>query len=436
MSLDVEGWFSDDPTLSIAQQVALLPLRHKRKILNGLDPKQLAFDYDFWARPSQRYPDGDWRFWLCCCGRGWGKTWVGAQTVRQWAKDPNAIIALVGRTAADVRDVMVGGNSGILALSPDDERPIYNPSKRCLIWPNGAKAYTYSAEKPDQLRGPQHGRLWADELAAWQYPDAWDQAMFGLRLGDDPRAIITTTPRPTPEVKELADDANTVLSTGSTYENEDNLADAFIDNIVKKYEGTRLGRQELHAEILDDNPNALWTHALIDMHRVQKVPDFARIVVGIDPAVTSNEDSDETGLVVMGVTASEHLYVLRDASGNMKTTEWAAKAVALYHEFGADAIVPEKNNGGDLVEDAILNIDRNVRVKPVWASRGKYTRAEPIAGLYEQGRVHHVGVYAALEDQMTSFDTVNTKKSPDRMDALVHAATDLALEREPELRIR
>ena len=334
-------------------------------------------------------------------------------------------VGLIAPTAADARDVMVEGESGILACSPPDFRPLYEPSKRRLTWPNGAVATLYSAEEPDRLRGPQHDLIWADEPAAWKYPETWDMAMFGLRLGTDPRVIATTTPRPTRLIRDLVADPGTVVTRGTTYENARNLAPAFLAAIVKKYEGTRLGRQELNGEILDDNPGALWHRGVIENLRVREHPPLLRIVVGVDPAVTSDPKSDETGIVVAGIAADGHCYVLEDASLQGTPLTWATAVKRVYDQYQADRVVAEKNNGGELVEANLRTVDRSLSYRGVWASRGKRTRAEPISSLYEQGRVHHVGAFPALEDQMCDWVPDSGDPSPDRMDALVWALTEL-----------
>jgi phage terminase large subunit-like protein len=328
---------------------------------------------------------------------------------------------------------MIEGESGILAICPSAERPEYKSAKRQLVWPNGAKTLIFTADEPDRLRGKQHMKLWADELAAWRYSDSWDQAMFGLRLGDNPQVVVTTTPRPTKLIRELAKDSTTHVTTGSTYDNRANLAPAFFNEIIKKYEGTRLGRQELKAEILDDNPNALWQRDRIDQLRVIKAPEFRRVVVGVDPAVTSNEESCETGIVIAALGEDEQAYVLDDLSLIASPDGWARKAVFAYHQHSADRIIGEANNGGDLIETVIRTVDRHVSYKKVHASRGKAKRAEPIAALYEQGRVHHVGSFPKLEDQMCSYDPAETDNdSPDRMDALVWALTELMIKPQQE----
>lgn len=370
-------------------------------------------------------PDrADWRYWLVMAGRGFGKTRTGAEMVRRWVRD-YPLVNLIGATADDVRDIMVEGESGILAICPPGERPEYRSSKRRLDWPNGARSLLFTADEPERLRGKQHMKLWADELAAWRYPEAWDQAMFGLRLGDNPQAVITTTPKPVKAVRDLLKDAHTVTYTGTTYENRANLAEAFYNAIITKYEGTRLGRQELLAEILDDVPGALWKRDRIDDLRVTDLPNMTRIVVAIDPAVSTTDESSETGIVVAGVGKDGHGYVLDDLTVKASPHEWATRAVNAYHDYQADRIVAEVNNGGDMVEHTVRTVDRRVSFKQVRASRGKLTRAEPVAALYEQGKVHHLGVLSQLEDQMCSWVPGDT--SPDRMDALVWALTELML---------
>lgn len=392
--------------------------------LNDAEAYALLYDWDIWARYNQKTPAGDWTYWLILAGRGFGKTRVGAEWVRQQVRT-SKYVNLIGATVDDARDIMIEGESGILSNCPYDERPEYKKKDRKLVWPNGATSLIFTADEPERLRGKQHEKLWCDELAAWRYPEAWTQAEMGLRLGKHPQACLTTTPRPTPIIKEIASDSATYITKGTTYDNKSNLAPSFFSKIIKKYEGTRLGRQELNAEILDDNPNALWNRSKIDEHRVSEAPDLIRVVVGIDPAVTSNKDSDLTGIVVAGVGKNQQGYVLDEKSTIASPDEWARLAVKLYHEYKADRIVAEVNNGGDLVEMVIRTIDRNVSYKDVRATRGKARRAEPIAALYEQGRIHHVGSFPQLEDEMCEFDPVNYAKSPDRMDALVWALTEL-----------
>lgn len=383
------------------------------------------------ARPNQLLPTdpADWVYWLILAGRGFGKTRTGAETMRLWNKQGAQYSNLIGATADDARDIMIEGESGILACCPKHDRPVYKRGERKLVWPNGAVSLVFTADEPERLRGKQHEKLWADELAAWRYAEAWDQAMFGLRLGSNPQAIITTTPKPTKIIRELAADEGTVLTTGSTYDNRSNLAPSFFKKIISKYEGTRLGRQELNAEILDDNPNALWKRSIIDDLRLDAVPggvDLVRIVVGVDPAVTSNEDSDLTGIVVAAKGSDGHFYVLADYSLIETPLGWARKVSYAYEEHNADRCIGEVNNGGDLVERNVRVENPNISYKEVRASRGKSIRAEPVAALYEKGLVHHVGAFGHLEDQMCDFDPLVALKSPDRMDALVWAITELA----------
>ena len=390
--------------------------------------ERLLRDWSVWGRRDQQPPPGAWRTWLILAGRGWGKSRTGAEWVRAMATSGRARrVALVARTAADVRDVLVEGESGILAIHRADERPTWEPSRRRLTWPNGAIATTYSAEEPDQLRGPQHDAAWCDELAAWRYADAWDQLQLGLRLGTDPRVVVTTTPRPTPLVRALAIAATTHVTRGRTRDNARNLAPGVVDALAARYGSTRLGRQELDGEILDDAPGALWKLAQFDAARVDAAPDLRRVVVAIDPAVTAHEGSDETGIVVAGIGLDGRVYVLEDLSGTYPAEQWARRAVEAFRRHRADRIVCEVNNGGDLVEGTLRAVDRSVPVKQVRATRGKALRAEPVAALYEQGRVSHVGALSRLEDQCASWDPAGDHRSPDRLDALVCAITELAV---------
>lgn len=426
---------TDITRLSLAERIALLPARERERLLAGLGTGGLAsllYEWRFWARPAQVAPEGDWRIWLLLSGRGFGKTRAGAEWVReQVERHGRRRIALVGRTAADVRDVMVEGESGVLAVCPPWNRPEYIPSKRRLEWPNGAIATMYSADQPDLLRGPQHDAAWCDELAAWRYPDAFDMLLLGLRLGDDPRCVVTTTPRPTPVIRRLLADPRVVVTRGSTYENRANLAPEFVAQVVAQYEGTTLGRQEVYGEVIDDVEGALWHRDLLDRTRVapDAVPPLSRVVVAVDPAVTAGAQSDETGIVVAGVDRSQRLanvYVLADLSGRWSPQGWAERVVAAYREHEADRVVVEVNQGGDLVEAVLRGVDESLPLTKVHASRGKRVRAEPVAALYEQGRVHHVGLFAELEDQLCTW--TGDEESPDRLDALVYAVTALAVE--------
>lgn len=411
------------------QSLIELPADARQQTLSQLserDALTLLYDWPFWARPNQLPPQGDWRVWLLLAGRGFGKSRTGAEWVREQVESGRSRrIALVAPTAADVRDVMIEGESGLLAICPPWNMPVYESSKRRLTWPNGAIATTYSAEEPDRLRGPQHDAAWCDEVAAWRYPETWDMLMFGLRLGVDPRCVVTTTPKPIPIIRNLLKSPTTAITRGSTYENRANLAEAFFEQIVAQYEGTRLGRQELYAEVLDDVEGALWTRALIDQHRVKVAPELKRIVVAIDPAITASDDSDETGIVVAGLGVDNHGYALDDLSLRASPDGWARRAVEAYHARKADRIVAEVNQGGDMVEYTIRTVDPRASIKKVHAARGKQTRAEPIVALYEQGRIHHVGVLPQLEEQMCNW--VPGMDSPDRMDAAVWAFTELML---------
>jgi predicted phage terminase large subunit-like protein len=387
------------------------------------------------ARPSQLPPPGDWLGWIVCAGRGFGKTRCGAEWVTECVMTGTASrVALCAPTAADSRDVMIEGPSGLLAVAPSWFVPTYEPSKRKVTWPNGAVAYSFSSEEPDRLRGPQFDLAYADELAAWTEPQAmWDMLMFGLRLGTCPRWLITTTPRPIRLLKELLTRVghDVVLTTGSTFENSANLAPSSLQALRARYEGTRLGRQELHAELLEDTPGALWQRSWIDATRVAHPPELVRIVVAVDPAVSTSEGADETGIIVAGVGVDNRFYVLADLSGRYGPDEWARRAISAFNRFSADRIVVEKNQGGDMVANTIRSVDPGVPLRMVHASRGKITRAEPISALYEQGRVSHVGSgLSTLEDQLCSFtsdfDRASAGYSPDRLDALVWGLTELA----------
>lgn len=369
-------------------------------------------------------------------GRGFGKTRMGSEWIRDIAaKHPGCRIALVAETAADARDVMIKGDSGLLNCDPLLNDDCWSPTNRCLSWPNGSKAYTYNGTTPDQLRGPQHHFAWVDELAKFEYmQEAWDQLQFGLRLGVHPQCLVTTTPRPLPLIKKLYNDPETVVTEGATLDNAANLAKNTIKQLYERYGGTRLGRQELEGKILGDVPGALFRQSDIDDNRVKEVPeDLERIIVAVDPAASSDEGSDENGIVVVGLMRDAdgyaHGYVLEDASLKGTPEEWASTAVRMYRKWHADKIVAEKNNGGEMVESVLRGADRSVPVKLVHASRGKIVRAEPISLLYEQGRIHHVGRFDLLEDQMCLFSVDNVRNSstgsPDRVDALVWGLSEI-----------
>lgn len=391
------------------------------------DAEALALCYDWrgmWARPEQLPPAGDWRTWLIQAGRGYGKTRTGAETIREWTNDGEAVIALIGPTSADCRDVMVEGESGLLSVFPPEERPLYQPSKRRVAFASGAVAYVYSAEEPERLRGPQHSGAWCDEIAVYPKPkELWDNLAFGLRLGNDPRIVATTTPRPLPWLKQLAADPMTRVTRGSTFDNAANLPASTLAEFERVYGGTRIGRQELMGELLAEADGALWTRDVIERGRVREHPELVRIVVAIDPSTTAGENSDECGIVAAGLGVDDHGYILADRSGVFAPDEWAHRSVSLFDDLDADKIIAEVNNGGDLVEAVIRTVRVNVAYEKVHASRGKTARAEPVAALYEQGKVHHVGGFAQLEDEMTAFVPGALTRSPNRADALVWALT-------------
>jgi len=413
-----------------------LPAADRAEFLASLsvdEKAELLYDWRFWARENQLEPGGDWFVWLILAGRGYGKSRSGAEWVRaRAAAVPGCRIALVARTAADYRDVMVEGESGLLAVCPPWDKPTWNPSRRLVTFPNGSLATCYSGDRPDQLRGPQHQFAWCDEIAAWRYgQDCWDNLLLGLRLGTAPKVCVTTTPRPIPIIRDLVSDSSTIVSRGSTYDNIANLADTFRKTVVAKYEGTRLGRQELDGAILDDVAGAMWTHSMIESHRTRESLDairkkMRRVVVAVDPAISAHEKSDETGILVCGIDESGAGYVLEDRTLKGSPLEWASAAVSAYNDWGADRIIAETNQGGLMVEHTIRTVSSGVSYKGVHARKGKRLRAEPVAALYEQGRVHHVGVLPALEDQMTSWTPADSD-SPDRLDALVYALTELML---------
>lgn len=385
--------------------------------------------FDAAARPSQRPPTGEWRIWLLLAGRGYGKTRVLVEWAKEQArKMPGSRGAIVAATAADARDVLAEGPAGFMATSADDEMPTYEPSKRRITFANGTVATLYSADEPNRLRGPQHHWAICDEYAAWRYPETLDMLLMGLRLGRDPRVVIATTPRPTAEVKALLQQPGLVITRGTTYENLDNLAPAFRDQIIARYEGTRLGRQELGAELLEDVEGALWNRALIDLDRVKQAPALRSIVVGVDPKASQVAES-ETGIVVAGLGMDGHGYILADYSLNGSPEQWAAKVALAYEVHEANAVVVERNNGGDMVRSVLKATGIQLPLDLVWASRGKQTRAEPVVALYEQHRIHHVGALPALEDQLCGWVPAESD-SPDRLDALVWAVSKILLKQQ------
>lgn len=407
----------------------------------------ILYDWRWTARANQLQPGTpgasnprkDWVFWLLLAGRGFGKTRVGAETVREWAEDPKARILMIAPTAADVRDVMIEGPSGLMQCYPSYNRPVYFPTKKIVMFPSGAIGITRAASEPERLRGPQFTKFWADELCAWDYPqEAWDQIMFGFRvITPELRGVITTTPKPIKTLKALIADANTTITKGSSYDNRTNISETYYQKVIQPYEGTRLGRQEINAEVLDDVPGALWTRQGIDATRIQwndvRMDRLVRIVIAIDPAVSHNPDSDETGIVVAALTDTGHVLIMADLSCKESAAGWARIALAAYYSRRADCIVGEVNNGGDLVAANIYAQAPNANFRAVRASRGKYIRAEPVAGLYERGRIHHVGAFELLEDQMCGWTPQGNEDSPDRMDALVWAVTELLIDEEDQV---
>ncbi len=414
----------------------MLPEADRLEILASLTEAQaeeLLWDWRAWARPNQIAPEGDWLTWVIDAGRGFGKTRAGSEWVREQVYAGKRRIALVGETYKDLVEVMCFGDSGLASVFPPHEAPkiVANPNVQ-VTFHTGAIALGYNATQPAQLRGPQFDCAWCDELAKWRHArETWDMLQFGLRLGDMPRALVTTTPRPVPVLKEILRDPTTVVTRGSTFDNSANLAASFLGRIRAKYEGTRLGRQELNAEMLDDLPGALWTREMVDTALVKAAPDLKRVVVAIDPSGTkgASDDGDEIGIVVAGLGVDGRGYVLADRTCKLSPDGWARRGVAAYHEFKADRIVAETNFGGAMVENTVRTVDPKVPYKEVKASRGKVARAEPVAALYEQKRISHVGGFPELEDQMCNIgpDGYVGEGSPDRADALVWALTELML---------
>ena len=429
---------------SMAERIAKLSPEQQALALQGFDPERLQWDWSFWGRPEQQRPEGDdWNIWLYLAGRGAGKTRTAAEWIREEAKYTNKgqiRFALVARTAADVRDVIVEGESGIINVTPPSERPLYEPSKRRLTWPNGNTATCFTADEPDSLRGPQFTHAWGDEVAAWrQTPDAagmtaFDNLRVGTRLGANPKIVVTTTPKRVPLLYALMAEAEktgkVIITRGSTMDNQGNLSNAYLDAIKGVYEGTRLAQQELYGEMLSDVEGALWTPDLIDRNRESQLPMGTPLrVVAVDPSVAENP-RDECGIVVCASTGERDLYkrnswVLEDATVHGSPDVWANKVVQMARKWGCP-VVAEVNQGGALVRNAINTIDPSIKVLEVHSKYGKALRAEPITLAYEQGRVHHVNYLADLESQMISW-IPGEGKSPDRVDALVHALTALLI---------
>lgn len=393
------------------------------------------YDWSKKARPNQREPRGRWRVWLILAGRGFGKTRTGAETIRKWVEERRyRRIALVGASASEVRDVMIEGNSGLLSVFPHTQRPVFHPSKRRIEFHNGAIATVFSAENPEQLRGPQFDCAWIDEYA--KFRDAqqiWDQLNLALRLGSHPKVIITTTPRDVAPLKHLIEHEPQVkITRGSTHDNKKNLSKNFLSYIQKKYQNTLLGRQEVDGQLITQSPDRPFSIPLLEQTQCYQKPeelDLKRLVIAIDPAVSAKVSSDETGIIVAGTDYTK-AYVLDDMSGKYRPSAWAKKAIDAFHKYRANAIVVEVNQGGDLVREVIHAVDARVPIISVHATRGKYLRLEPVLSLYEQGRIRHLNRQRLkdLEIQMLNYDPNNASSgSPDRMDALVWAITDLLL---------
>jgi predicted phage terminase large subunit-like protein len=399
--------------------------------LSPAEQRALLHWWPAWARDEQLAPHGDWRVWLVMAGRGWGKTRTGAEQVRTWARSGRVRIALVGRTHRDAREVMIEGESGLLACCMPGEVE-WSPGRGILRWPRtGALATLYTADRPDQLRGPQHHYAWGDESAAWREAGGYhalDQILYGLRLGDAPRAILTTTPRVTRELRDLLARPDVVATRGRTRDNARNLAPGVVAALEARYAGTRLGRQELDGELLDDVDGALWTWAMIEAAQADVEPaDLSRVVVAVDPAVTAGEGSDETGIVVVGRSPDGVCWVLDDLSGRHRVTDWPRVVAEAYARHKADAVVVEVNQGGDMVAATLRAAGARLPIREVRASRGKATRAEPVAALYAQGRVRHVRDashrLALLEEQLATWTP--GRPSPDRLDALVWGVSEI-----------
>ena len=401
--------------------------------------KQTINQYTSWlntARPKQINPLQEENIWLILAGRGWGKTRTGAQDLALYAlRNPNTISAVVAPTHGDLRRTCFDGESGLLSVIPKEcyrkDGTGYTSFRGEEIHlHNGSKIIGYAAIQPERLRGAQFHRAWCDELAAWRYAEAFDQLMFGLRLGENPQCVITTTPKPIPIIRNLVERKDVVVTTGNTFENQENLASTALTMFKERYEGTTLGRQELYAEILEDFEGALWNNNMIEKTRLSEDTDreLQKVIVAVDPAVTSNENSDETGIIVVGRDFAGRFYVLEDLSGVNTPDRWARIAVDAYYDFQADMIVAETNQGGDLVERLIRSVDPLIPYRSVRATRGKMVRAEPISALYEQEKVHHIGYFPELEQQMVSY-TGETNSSPDRLDALVWGLTELSKSR-------
>jgi len=443
-----------------AQDLRQMEDQNLEELLQKLDPRQLEelkHTWEFWARPEQLEPEPFHKnthdIWLVNAGRGFGKTRAGAEWVRHRVKCGDKRIACVAPTKGDVRRVMVEGESGILSVCWEGDKtyrggkmgaPEWSPTNNTIIWENGAKAEFFSAEDPERLRGPQFYSAWCDELAAWRNSqDVWDMLQFTLRLGQNPKTMITTTPKPTKLMREILKSGRVYITSGSTFDNKDNLAGPFLEAIRKEYEGTRLGQQELYAHMLEEADGALWSTEILDKCIDENITDtvefsrsLERVVVAVDPAVSANKESDMTGIIVAGVDVNGQGYVLQDETFRASPAEWASKVVELYNLYMADRIVAEKNQGGEMVRRTIEGEDETVPIRLVHASRGKFARAEPVSALYERGLVTHVRGLDELETQMRTWEPLGSIGSPDRLDACVWALTDLMLRGKAQASIR
>lgn len=434
---------------SLADAFRTMPEAKRRAFVADLPEAvraELHYDWRLWGRPKQMPPPGDWDVWMILAGRGFGKTRCGMEFFRSLIEGPTPLkaapgapeeLVIIGNTPQDILHFIIEGKGGFFRNCPPDQRPVHNKTDKDLTWPNGCRAVLFSAQEPEGVRGASAEVAWCDEMAKWRYIDeVWENLEYAMRevgkAGRQPRTLITTTPKPKKLIRRLASLRTTVLVQGSTYENQANLADAFVRKLRAQHEGTRKGRQEIHAEILDDNPRALWRRDNFDEHRIwldehgrpekKTLPDMQRVLVGVDPGAGGDgESAAETGIVAAGLGVDGRGYVLMDDSCRLSAAQWARRTVAVYDLKRADGIIAEKNNGGDMVEALIRTVRSSINVETVWASRGKVTRAEPIAALYEQGRISHVGELEELEEQLMAFTPTGIEgmTTADRGDALV-----------------